>query len=84
MSNPSYIIDVKENGRINLPTGLRRQLHLSTGDKLLVRVSGEGRAELVTASTIVRETRGLYVHLRTESSPVDELISERHAAAERE
>lgn len=84
MINTSYTIEVKENGRVNLPAGLRSQLHLNAGDKLTVRVSGEGRAELVTASTVIRETRGLYRQLRGEGSVVDELIEERHTEAKNE
>lgn len=84
MTQLSYTIEVKENGRVNLPAGLRSQLHLNAGDKLMVRVSGEGRAELVTASTVVKESRGLYRHLRGEGSVTDELIGERHAEAARE
>lgn len=84
MTHPSYTIEVKENGRVNLPAGLRSQLNLSAGDKMTVRVSGEGRAELVTASTVLREARGLYRHLRGEGSVTDELIGERHAEAVRE
>ena len=84
MSNLSYTIIVKENGRVNLPAGLRAHLHLNAGDKLTVRVNGEGRAELVTASTVVKEARGLYRHLRGEDSVVDELIGERHAEAKSE
>lgn len=84
MTNPSYIVEIKENGRVNLPAGLRNQLHLNAGDKLTIRVSSEGRAELVTASTVVKEARGLYRHLRGEGSVADELIGERHAAAESE
>ena len=84
MTSLSYTIEVKENGRVNLPAGLRSQLQLNAGDKLLIRVSGEGRAELVTASAVVKEARGLYRHLRGEGSVVDELIRERHAEAARE
>lgn len=84
MTALSYTIEVKENGRVNLPAGLRSQLHLNAGDKLMVRVSGEGRAELVTASAVVKEARGLYRHLRGEGSVADELITERHAEAARE
>jgi AbrB family looped-hinge helix DNA binding protein len=84
MTSPSYTIEVKENGRVNLPAGLRQALQLTSGDRLLVRVSGEGRAELVTASTLIREARGLYRHLRGEGSGVDELIADRRAEAERE
>ena len=84
MTSLSYIIEVKQTGRVNLPAGLRSQLQLNAGDKLMVRISGEGRAELVTASTAVKEARGLYRHLRGEGSVVDELIMERHAEAARE
>lgn len=79
MSLPSYNIEVKEHGRVNLPAELRAQLNLKAGDRVLVRISGEGRAELVTASVAVKQTRGLYAHLRGESSPVEELIAERRA-----
>lgn len=84
MTEASYKIEVKENGRVNLPADLRERLKVKPGDHLLIRVQGEGRAELVTASVAVREARGLYAHLRGETSPVDELLAERRAEAQRE
>lgn len=84
MGEAAYTLTVEGDGGLSLPAELREALHLGTGDRVIVRVLGDGRAELVTAEASVRSTRGLYAHLRGEVSPVEELLAERHAAAERE
>ena len=80
----SQTVIVKENGRVNLPAALRRALNIHTGDRLIFNVQEGGQVELVTAATTASRGRGLYAHLNTQGSIVDELIAERHAEAERE
>lgn len=80
----SQTVIVKENGRVNLPAALRRVLNIHAGDRLIFNVQEDGQVELVTAVTAASRGRGLYAHLRTQGSLVDELIADRRAEAKRE
>lgn len=48
------------------------------GDRLIARITGKGKAELVTASHAVASARGIFAHLAPEGvSMVEELLRER-------
>lgn len=82
MIHCAYQLEVKADGRVQLPAELRASLHLTTGSRLIIRVQDAGHAELVTASALAAELRGL---LKNDGpSLADELITERHAQAPRE
>lgn len=82
MTESAYQLEVKGDGRVQLPAELRQRLHLSTGSRLIVRVQDAGHAELITAAALAAELRGLF----REDGPslVGELLAERREEARRE
>lgn len=81
----AFSLEVKENGRVFLPVAFRQRLGVQPGERLIARVTGQGRAELVTAGHALASARGLFAHLVTDGvSLADELIQERRAEAGRE
>lgn len=81
----AFTLEVKENGRIFLPVAFRHRMGVQSGDRLIARVTEQGRAELVTAGHALATTRGMFAHLVTDgASLADELIQERRAEASRE
>ncbi|PNY79241.1 AbrB/MazE/SpoVT family DNA-binding domain-containing protein [Deinococcus koreensis] len=81
----AFSLEVKENGRVFLPVAFRQRLGVQSGDRLIARVTEEGKAELVTAGHALAVTRGMFAHLVTDgTSLADELIQERRAEAGRE
>lgn len=78
----NFTVPVKEHGRMNLPKSLRSALNLQDNDDLVFRLTEDGVAEVVSASTLARRGRGLFAHLRAEESETDAFIAERRAQAE--
>lgn len=82
MTEAAFNLEVKADGRVQLPAGLRERLQLTTGSRLIVRVQDAGHAELVTAAALASELRGF---LREDgSSMADELLRDRRAEVARE
>jgi AbrB family looped-hinge helix DNA binding protein len=84
MGEPAYTLELQPGGLLSLPAALREALHVKAGDRVIVRVLGDGHAELVTARAAVKAARGLYAERRGERSPVEELLEERRAEAGQE
>lgn len=77
-----YTVPVKEHGRLNLPKSLRAALHLQDGDDLIFRLTTEGVAEVVSASTLAGRGLGLFASVKTEESETDAFLAERRAEAD--
>ena len=82
MLETAYQLEVKSDGRVQLPAELRQQLQLKSGSRLIVRVHDAGHAELVTMSALAAELRGYF----KDSGPsmVDELLEDRRQDNQRE
>ena len=82
MTETAYQLEVKPDGRVQLPLELRNQLQLKSGSRLIVRVHDAGHAELVTMSALAAELRGYFKD--GGPSMVDELLEDRRQEAQRE
>lgn len=82
MSKTAYQLEVKPDGRVQLPLELRKQLQLQSGSRLVVRVRDAGHAELITTSALAAELRGSLE--ASGPSLVDELIDDRRQEVQRE
>jgi len=82
MSKTAYQLEVKPDGRVQLPLELRKQLQLQSGSQLVVRVRDAGHAELITTSALAAELRGSLE--ASGPSLVDELIDDRRQEVQRE
>lgn len=82
MIETAYQLEVKPDGRVQLPLELRRQLQLQSGSRLVVRVRDAGHAELITTNALAAELRGYF----KDGGPpmVDELLNDRRQEAQRE
>lgn len=67
-------------GRIVLPAGVRAQLGLTTGSRLLLSTESDGSLRLRPYRAVADAGRGLLAGLGA-GSMVDELIEERRASA---
>lgn len=77
-------ITMAENGRLVIPAGMRAEIGLPEGGKMVARVE-DGAVILEPFDAAVRRARDLvrrYVPAGT--SLTDELVAERHAVADRE
>jgi AbrB family looped-hinge helix DNA binding protein len=73
-------VTVRRQGRLVIPSRVRRELHIEEGDRLSLLVEGE-RLVLVPQRAGVAAVRGMFKHLATDRSVVDELIEERREEA---
>lgn len=75
MTEAAFSLEVKADGRVQLPADLRQRLQLTAGSRLIVRVQDAGHAELITAAALAGELRGLL----QEDGPslVNELLTDR-------
>jgi len=80
-SAPHKEIRVQAQGRVVIPAGLRQAMQLREGDQLLARLD-DGRLILERRADVRRRLMALFKP--EEASPVDELLDERRAEADRE
>jgi len=73
-----------DRGRLMLPSALRRCLDMHPGDRLILTLEPEGGLRATPARQLAQRLLGLYRHVASERSLVDELIAERRQEAERE
>ena len=80
MNNPSRVIPVAENGRMNLPADVRRRLGITGRGKVIVEETPEGFRLTSYAERLKRVDEIMRPYL---GGPlmVDELIRERRAEA---
>ncbi|MDE2320151.1 MAG: AbrB/MazE/SpoVT family DNA-binding domain-containing protein [Rhodospirillales bacterium] len=77
-------LTIAPNGRIVIPANMRAELGWHGGGKLLARLV-DGTVVLEPVDAAIRRAQELVSHYVPKNSGlVDELISERHAAAENE
>ena len=76
-------VNIGKQGRLVIPSHLRRSLGLSEGDRLIAREE-DGRLVLEKRETIERRLKARFAHIPKERSLVDELIAERREAAKKE
>ncbi|WP_158555239.1 AbrB/MazE/SpoVT family DNA-binding domain-containing protein [Fulvimarina endophytica] len=79
-----YEVPMQENGRVVLPSDLRKTLGLSKGDKVLIEAEGD---EIKLTTARLRRKRAQAIakrYARPGVSVVDEFLAEKRAEAERE
>ena len=76
-------VSLGAQGRLVIPSVLRRALNLQPGDTLIARLDDD-RLVLEKAETVKRRLRARFADLRGKASLADELVAERRAEAERE
>lgn len=80
MSDTS-VVSVGPKGRVVIPAGIRRVLHLEEGSELVALVEGDG-VLLIPRVAVKQRLRSMFAGIET--SLADELHAERRAEAERE
>ncbi|MDR9900954.1 hypothetical protein G7B40_041825 [Aetokthonos hydrillicola Thurmond2011] len=82
----SVVVSLGANGRLLLPTSLRKRLSLTDGDRLLLEVSETGHdLRMVKLENCIASAEGLYKSYAPASGSVaDELIAERRQEAAKE
>ena len=79
--NPVWV-KLADNGRVTLPSALRREAGLRKGEELWIRVEEEGVVVLMTAEAAVRQGQKLARELLGDALPTaDEVIIEKRAQA---
>ena len=80
MSDTS-IVAVGPKGRVVIPAGIRRQLHLEEGSELVALLEGQG-VLLIPRAAVKHRLRSMFAGVK--SSMAAELQAERRAEVERE
>jgi len=83
MPGRSFTLTIGPQGRIVIPAAIRRELDLEPGDELTARAA-DGSLVLTSPAAAARRLSGMFAHLETGATVVDELIAERRAEAARE
>lgn len=76
-------IRLSAQGRVVIPAGLRKALHLKPGDRLIARQDGESIV-LERQDVVQKRLQARFAHIPKDLSLVEELIAERRAEARRE
>ncbi len=82
-SNAQAAVKVGLQGRVVIPSRLREELKIRTGDELVARAE-EGRVVLEKRENVLRRVKERFASVSEDASLVDELISERREEARRE
>lgn len=77
------VVAVGPQGRLVIPSEIRRQLGISPGDVLVAVVEGE-RLVLEKREALLRRIRRRFAHVPAGVSLADEVIAERREEAKRE
>jgi AbrB family looped-hinge helix DNA binding protein len=77
------VVKIGPQGRIVIPAHLRKSLGVVPGDELVARMEGQ-RLVLESRAAAGARLLGMFAHLATDVSIVDELIAERREEARRE
>ena len=81
--NKYMAVRLGPQGRIVIPAPVRRRLGVSPGDELALTVDDQ-RLILEPRAAAAARARGMFRHLATEVSAVDELIADRRQEAARD
>lgn len=88
MHPDQYPVHVDQRGRLVLPAGVRQCLDIAHGGRLLLQLREDGTVVLRSSSGVVRGGKGLLQSMTAGRSRAqnlsEEIIAERHLAAERE
>ncbi|HEX4498935.1 MAG TPA: AbrB/MazE/SpoVT family DNA-binding domain-containing protein [Thermoanaerobaculia bacterium] len=76
-------ISVGPQGRLVIPSEIRRELGIAPGDVLIAMVDDQ-RLVLVKREAVLQRLRRRFAHIPTGISLADELIAERRAESKRE
>lgn len=76
-------IQLGAQGRVVIPSHLRKALDLKPGDRLIARRDGDSIV-LERRENLVKRLQARFEHIPEDISLVDEFIAERQAEAERE
>ena len=80
----NYGVEMGERGRVVIPAEVRQRLDLKEGEKMVLVVQDDGSIKLTPWKTVLKNTAGMFAHLSSGISMVDELIADRRAEAARE
>jgi AbrB family looped-hinge helix DNA binding protein len=80
----SYTVHLGDRGRLVLPSRLRKQLRLKTGEEFLLTVEEGGVLQLSTRRQRIKAATGMYAAISPERILSEELIRERREEARRE
>lgn len=83
MATLAIEVKVGESGRLVIPSELRRQMGLSSGDRLVAQLDDEGRLIFEKAEMIKQRLKQQFAHLKGKGV-IDDLIAERRAAGQME
>ena len=83
MAQSRSVVTVGPQGRVVIPAPIRRSLGLAAGDELTLTIDGE-RLVLEPRAVAAARARGMFAHLATDVSVVDELLAERREEARRD
>jgi AbrB family looped-hinge helix DNA binding protein len=85
MSHSDRQVIVGDRGRVVLPSGVRAELGLEPGTRMLLSTEKDGSLRLRPYRSVADRNRGMLADLApTGESMVDELIAERRSEAARE
>lgn len=76
-------IQLGAQGRLVIPSHLRKALDLKTGERLILRRVGDSLV-LERPATVSRRLRARFEHIPAEDSLVEELLAERREEVRRE
>lgn len=82
-ANPRVTVVLGPQGRVVIPAPMRRALAVAPGDELALSVE-EDRLVIEPRKAAVRRARGMFRHLSSDVSVVDELLAQRRDEAGRE
>ncbi len=83
MARSTSFVTVGPQGRVVIPAPVRRRLGISPGDELALTVDGH-RLVLEPRAVAAARARGMFKHLATGTSVVDELLADRREEARRQ
>jgi AbrB family looped-hinge helix DNA binding protein len=81
----SYTTRLERSGRILIPAAVRRQLGLSEGSQVLVKVEASGTLQVTSRSQVLAKVRQqIRKYIPAGEDLAEELIRDRRAEVERE
>jgi AbrB family looped-hinge helix DNA binding protein len=75
---------INENGRVVIPASFRKALGINTGDEVVLRIEENELRIMTLKQRVERAQQRVRRYAKSSRSLVDELLTERREAAERE
>lgn len=79
-----FTVEVDARGRLVLPAAVRRHLSLKGRGEVILTVDKSAVVQLSSRRRLAAKLKGVYKHLSSKGSMVDELIAERRKEGARE